>query len=94
VLIKGQDVNKWLRRYGDITAKDFRTYHATRLAYEGLQAVSRSAREERLSQREAKQRVAKVVNEVAAQLGHTPTVCRRDLAPGNRTGWSERIRVE
>jgi hypothetical protein len=76
VPITGREVNAWLRRYG-ITAKDFRTYHATRLAYEGLKAASRPARSKPLTKREARARVAAVVEDVAAKMGHTAAVCRR-----------------
>jgi len=74
--ITSREVNSWLRRYG-ITAKDLRTYHATRLAYEGLEAASRPPRSKPLTQREARARVTAVIKDVAEKMGHTPSVCRR-----------------
>ena len=61
------------RQFGrDVSAKDFRTWHATVLAAVGLavcgQAASPSAR---------KRAVSRAVKEVADYLGNTPAACRR-----------------
>lgn len=72
--VKSHDINEHLREVtgGDYTAKDFRTWNATVLAAVGL-AVSAGAP---TSATARKQAVTRVVKEVAAYLGNTPTVCR------------------
>lgn len=57
----------------DLTAKDFRTWHATVLAAVGL-AISTGAREESAAARS--RAVARVVREVSGYLGNTPAVAR------------------
>jgi len=68
-------VNDTLRRWG-VTAKDFRTYHATRLAFEGLKkAVPRGS--EAIAKKAARKAILRdVIEEVAKQLNHEPSVCR------------------
>ena len=72
--IGSADVNDYLRAAsgGDFTAKDFRTWHASALALEELLACPVPA-----SAAEARRSVKRVICEVAALLGHTPTVCRQ-----------------
>jgi DNA topoisomerase-1 len=53
------------------TAKDFRTWHASALALERLHPCQAS------SDTDAKRRVKEVIAEVARQLGHTLSVCRK-----------------
>ncbi|MFJ4878560.1 DNA topoisomerase IB [Streptomyces sp. NPDC088745] len=73
--VTSADLNACLRELTgtDITAKDFRTWHATVLAAVGL-AVS--VRAGRLSPAARKRAVARVVREVSHYLGNTPAVCR------------------
>lgn len=68
------DVNEYLREAsgGDFTAKDFRTWHASALALDHLLDC-----EAPTSKTHAKTQVKRVICEVAASLGHTPTVCRK-----------------
>ncbi|MFD4573607.1 DNA topoisomerase IB [Streptomyces sp. NPDC058417] len=72
--VSGEDVNAYLRAEAglDISAKDFRTWHATVLAAVGL-AVSRPAARGERARRRA---VTRAVREVADHLGNTPAVCR------------------
>jgi DNA topoisomerase IB len=67
------DVNEYLRAAArdDVTAKDFRTWHATVLAAVGV-AVSTDAR----TPTARKRAVSRAVAEVAGYLGNTPAVCR------------------
>ena len=67
------DVNEYLREIsgGDFTAKDFRTWHASAMALEHLHPCDAA------SAREAKARIKEVIGEVARQLGHTLSVCRK-----------------
>ncbi|MEV0586146.1 DNA topoisomerase IB [Nonomuraea sp. NPDC050310] len=67
--VRSQDINDYLRETAgcEITAKDFRTWHATVLAAVGL-AVSKHSRGRRA--------VARVMKEVSEYLGNTPTVAR------------------
>ncbi len=68
------DINSYLREViGDeVSAKDFRTWHATVLTAVGL-AVSTQAP---TSESARKRAVSRVVSEVAQYLGNTPAVCR------------------
>jgi DNA topoisomerase-1 len=54
-----------------MTAKDLRTWHATVLA-----AAALAAEEPATSPTKAKQVVARVIREVAEELGNTPAVAR------------------
>ena len=68
------DVNAYLREVTgeDFTAKDFRTWAGTVLA-----AVALSQHEGFDSEAEAKRQVVRAVEQVARDLGNTPTVCRK-----------------
>ncbi|MEE1940265.1 DNA topoisomerase IB [Streptomyces sp. TRM 70361] len=72
--LTGEELNAYLKEQGgvDITAKDFRTWHATVLASVAL-AVSRYADRNVTARRRA---VTRAVREVAEYLGNTPAVCR------------------
>ena len=72
--VHSSDINVYLKELTglDVSAKDFRTWHATVLAAVGL-AVSPIARGSASSRKRA---VARVVKEVADYLGNTPAVCR------------------
>lgn len=73
--LDSDDMNAYLRSlFGrDVSAKDFRTWHATVLAAVGL-AVSGAAVASPAARKRA---VSRVVTEVAGYLGNTPAVCRR-----------------
>ncbi|WP_411104695.1 DNA topoisomerase IB [Streptomyces sp. cmx-4-9] len=73
--VRADDVNAYLQaRTGtDITAKDFRTWHATVLAAVAL-AVSTDVASGSRAQRT--QAVSRAVREVSGYLGNTPAVCR------------------
>lgn len=68
--VRSEDINGYLRETigYEVTAKDFRTWHATVLAAVGL-AVSKPAGQK-------KRAVARVMREVSEYLGNTPTVAR------------------
>jgi DNA topoisomerase-1 len=70
VTIESTDVNEYVRRAGgaEFTAKDFRTWSGTVLAARDLCRQPGCA---------TKQRIRRVVEAVAQQLGNTPAVCRR-----------------
>nr|WP_229823714.1 hypothetical protein [Nonomuraea spiralis] len=72
--VRSEDINDYLRELVgcEVTAKDFRTWHATVLAAVGL-AVSRRAP---ASGAAGKRAVTRVMREVAEYLGNTPTVAR------------------
>jgi DNA topoisomerase-1 len=69
--ISSEDVNRYLREITDrhITAKDFRTWAGTNLAVLEIAVLPETKPTKRL--------VAVVVKRVAAQLGNTPSVCRK-----------------
>lgn len=71
--VRSGDINAYLRLVtgGEHSAKDFRTWSATVLAAIGLAVSTHAATE--VAKRRA---VARVVREVADQLGNTPAVCR------------------
>jgi DNA topoisomerase IB len=73
--VTSADINAYLREmFGtDVSAKDFRTWHATVLTAVGL-AVSTGAPTSTSGRRRA---VNRVVTEVADYLGNTPAVCRK-----------------
>lgn len=72
--ITSSDINDYLRTVlgKEVSAKDFRTWHATVLTAVGL-AVSTGAP---TSVSARKQAVSRVVKEVSHYLGNTPAVCR------------------
>jgi DNA topoisomerase I len=71
--VESTDVNAYLREAAgaDFTAKDFRTWHGTLLA--ALTLSEYAARGKR-----TKGMVTKAVERVAARLGNTATVCRKN----------------
>ncbi|WCD83739.1 hypothetical protein KPP03845_100058 [Streptomyces xanthophaeus] len=73
--VRAEDVNDYLRdRAGaDLTAKDFRTWHATVLAAVAL-AVSENMADASSTRRRSAE--ARAVREVSRYLGNTPAVCR------------------
>ena len=74
--ITSRDVNDYLDRWG-VTAKDFRTYHASRLCATYLADLGVPADEKAI-----KQNVSKAIQQTAADLGHTPEVCRKNYISG------------
>ncbi|GAA2260047.1 DNA topoisomerase [Streptomyces ruber] len=73
--LHGDDLNEALRRLSgtDITAKDFRTWHATVLAAVAV-AVTAEAGPQTPTAR--KRQMTRAVREVSGYLGNTPAVCR------------------
>lgn len=72
--VRAEDINGYLKdlAHEDISAKDFRTWHATVLT-----AALLASEEEGLRSVTSRQRaVSSVVKEVAESLGNTPAVCR------------------
>ena len=72
--MRSEDINAYLKELAreDISAKDFRTWHATVLT-----AALLASQEEGLTSVTSRTRVVStVVKEVAEVLGNTPTVCR------------------
>lgn len=65
-----KDRTKGIAR-GGITAKDFRTFHASRIALDQLSKMPAAA-----TKKEAKENIAKAIEFTAMQLGHTPSVCK------------------
>jgi DNA topoisomerase I len=72
--IESSDVNAYIREIseGDFTAKDFRTWNGTVLAMRALRVCPPAE-----SATAGKRQVAAAIKEVAAELGNTPTVCRK-----------------
>ncbi|HEX6400748.1 MAG TPA: DNA topoisomerase IB [Actinomycetota bacterium] len=72
--VRSEDINAYLKELADeeISAKDFRTWHATVLTA----VLLASAEEELTSVTSRKRVVSAVVKEVAEVLGNTPAVCR------------------
>ena len=72
--IASDDVNDYLREISgaDVTAKDFRTWAGTVLAYRALRAAGVAE-----DARDAQRNVVAAVKQTALQLGNTPAVARR-----------------
>jgi DNA topoisomerase-1 len=72
--VASEDVNDYLRAIsgGDFTAKDFRTWAGTVLAYRALRALQPADDE-----RGARRNVVEAIRTTAGQLGNTAAVCRR-----------------
>jgi DNA topoisomerase IB len=76
--VRSEDINAYLKDLAreDISAKDFRTWHATVLT-SVLLASQEATEEERLTSVASRTRaVSAVVKDVAEALGNTPAVCR------------------
>jgi DNA topoisomerase IB len=67
--VRAEEINDYVRNTigPEFSAKDFRTWHATVLAASLLASHQR---------REGRRAVTAVIQQVAAQLGNTPAVCR------------------
>ncbi len=72
--VTSADVNDYIREGtgGDFTAKDFRTWSGTVLAFGLLRECGEAE-----SEREAKHQVVEAVTRVAEELRNTPAVCRK-----------------
>ena len=72
--VTSTDINAYLKEISgtDITAKDFRTWAGTVLA-----AVALDEFEKVDSETAAKKNVRQAIEQVAARLGNTPTICRK-----------------
>jgi DNA topoisomerase-1 len=72
--VHAEDVNGYLRQamQQDFTAKDFRTWNGTLLAIMAFQESGTSS-----STTQVKRNVSRAIQQVAARLGNTPTVCRK-----------------
>ncbi|MFH9821838.1 DNA topoisomerase IB [Streptomyces bobili] len=73
--LHGGDLNDALRRLAgtEVTAKDFRTWHATVLAAVALAVTTQEARATPAARR---RQAARAAREVSRYLGNTPAVCR------------------
>jgi DNA topoisomerase I len=71
--VASDDVNDYLRAIsgGDFTAKDFRTWAGTVLAYRALRALEPAG-----SATDAKRKIVAAMRETAGRLGNTPAVAR------------------
>jgi DNA topoisomerase-1 len=74
--VGSDDVNAYLREAsgGDFTAKDFRTWEGTVLAYRALRALQPAAGDD---QRASQRAVVEAIRDTAVRLGNTPAVARR-----------------
>jgi DNA topoisomerase I len=73
-IVYADDVNSYLRRISgrDITAKDFRTWMGTMLAADALREMGPAS-----SRRDAEQNIVSAIDQTAARLGNTRSVCRK-----------------
>jgi DNA topoisomerase I len=72
--VSSEDVNAYLRDIsgGDFTAKDFRTWAGTVLAYRALRALQPAG-----TKNDARRNVVAAIRETAGRLGNTAAVCRQ-----------------
>jgi DNA topoisomerase-1 len=85
--VSSDDVNAYLRDAAedDVTAKDFRTWAGTVLAFRELMALPAAD-----SEAEAKRAIVGAIRNVATRLGNTPAVCRRSYVhPGVLEAYAE-----
>lgn len=72
--VDGDDVNEYLKTrtksIGGVTAKDFRTFHASRIVHDEL------AKSSPRTMKEAKLQIKQAIETTAEALGHTPSVCK------------------
>jgi len=68
--VNAREVNQYLQRW-KVTAKDFRTFHASQMAFSNLQSL-----ENPKTMKELKANVKAAIERVAEALGHTPAVCK------------------
>lgn len=73
--VHSDELNAYLKEICDldVSAKDFRTWHATVLAAVALAVSTHAARSSRTARKRA---VVRAVKEVSEYLGNTPAVCR------------------
>ncbi|MEU9208028.1 DNA topoisomerase IB [Streptomyces sp. NPDC048415] len=73
--VHAEHLNSYLREHAgkDVTAKDFRTWHATVLAAVALAVSSRVSGESKAVRKRA---ITRAIREVSEYLGNTPAVCR------------------
>lgn len=70
--VRSDDVNEYLREIApDVTAKDFRTWAGTVLAYRALRALEAPE-----TDGQARRNVVEAIRQTAGRLGNTPAVCR------------------
>jgi DNA topoisomerase-1 len=71
--IRSDDVNDYLRRVAgaEVSAKDFRTWFATVLAFRALRSADAPS-----GRRQGRNEVARAMAAVSERLGNTPSVCR------------------
>jgi DNA topoisomerase-1 len=76
--VRSEDINGYLKELAeeDISAKDFRTWHATVLTAALLASPEATSKEGLTSVTSRKRVVSSVVRQVADALGNTPAVCR------------------
>jgi DNA topoisomerase IB len=72
--IASDDINEYVKEVvgGEVSAKDFRTWHATVLAAVALAVSTESATSDTARRRA----IARAMKEVSEYLGNTPAVCR------------------
>ena len=71
--LKSTDVNKYLKRFGNFTSKNFRTWIAN---LEFIKELLKSNKKTTLTQREKD--IKEALKKVADKLNNTPTVCRKN----------------
>ena len=72
--VEAEDVNAYLRAISgrEVTAKDFRTWAGTMIAAQALREMGAAS-----TKRAAEQNVVKAIEQTAARLGNTRSVCRK-----------------
>ena len=72
--VEAEDVNAYLRAISgrEVTAKDFRTWAGTMIAAQALREMGAAE-----TKRAAEQNVVKAIEQTAARLGNTRSVCRK-----------------
>lgn len=73
--ITAPDVNKFIKKFGPYTAKDFRTFNANVYLLRELDRISIASEP---TKTQIKKNVTQAVKNVAEQLNNTPAICRKE----------------
>lgn len=89
--INSYDINNYLSKFGGYTAKNFRSFHASRICAEILRDSKPTT-----DSKQMKKNITLAVEKTAEQLGHTPAVCKNSYidplvinAYENNLGWDK-----
>jgi DNA topoisomerase I len=81
--ITAPDVNKYIKKFGPYTAKDFRTYNANVKLLQELDNIPISNKFKDIKKTHIKTNIAQAMKQVAKYLNNTPAVCKKEYCSKN-----------